>query len=140
MLKSVFRFFLAIHIFVYRLTGGKFGGKVQGLSVLLLTTSGRKTGKKRTTPLGYFKDDGGYVITGSNAGFDTHPAWFHNLRSDPRATIEVNDQRFEVRAEIAGAEKRDKLWARLIALAPGYADYAKKTSREIPLVILRPLK
>jgi deazaflavin-dependent oxidoreductase (nitroreductase family) len=59
-------------------------------------------------------EKGGYVITASNAGLDTHPGWFHNLRSDPLATIEVNDQRFEVRAEIAGPEKRDQLWARLI--------------------------
>lgn len=138
MFKSIFRIFLALHIFFYRLTGGKFGGKVQGLPVLLLTTSGRKTGKKRTTPLGYFKEDGGYVITASNAGFDTHPAWYHNLRGDPHATIEVNDQRYDVRAEIAGEEKRDQLWAKLITLAPGYANYEKKTRRKIPLVILRP--
>lgn len=135
--KAIFRFFLGIHIFTYRLTGGKFGGKVRGLPVLLLTTSGRKTGKKRTIPLGYFKEAGGYVITASNAGFDAHPAWFHNLRSNPRATIEVDDQRFEVRAEIAAGEKRDQLWARLVSLAPGYAGYARKTRRVIPLVVLR---
>ena len=117
MAKSFLRFFLAIYVFLYRLTAGKFGNKVQGLPVLLLTATGRKTGKKRTTPLGYFKDDSGYVITGSNAGFDTHPAWFHNLRRDPRATIEVNDQRFEVCAEIAEPDKRGQLWARLMEVA-----------------------
>lgn len=138
MLRSIFRLFLAIHIFFYRLTGGKFGGKVQGLPVLLLTTRGRKTGKKRTTPLGYFTEDGAYIITASNAGLDTHPAWYHNLRSDPHATIEVNDQRYEVHAETAGEEKRDQLWTRLVGLAPGYANYEKKTSRKIPLLILRP--
>jgi deazaflavin-dependent oxidoreductase (nitroreductase family) len=138
MLKSFFRIFMALHIFFYRLTSGKFGGKVQGLPVLLLTTRGRKTGKMRTIPLGYFKEDGGYVITASNAGFDTHPAWYHNLRSNPRATIEINDQRYEVRAEIAADGQRDQLWTRLITLAPGYANYEKRTSRKIPLVILRP--
>ncbi len=136
--NPVFRFFLALHIYFYRLTRGKFGGKVQGLSILLLTTTGRKTGQKRTTPLGYFKDEGGYVITASNAGADRHPAWFLNLQADPHVIIDVKDKRFEVRAEIAGMEKRDQLWARLISLSPGYASYARKTRREIPLVILRP--
>jgi F420H(2)-dependent quinone reductase len=135
--KSIFKIFTTIHVFFYRLTGGKFGGKVRGLPVLLLTTRGRKTGKERTTPLGYFQEDGGYVITASNNGADTHPAWFLNLRSDPHAAIEINDQRFEVGAEIAGPEKRGDLWTKLIAQAPGYTDYARKTTREIPLVILR---
>ena len=140
--KALFRLFkiiMAISVFLYRLTGGKVGGKVQGLQVLLLSTIGRKTGKRRTTPLGYFEHDGGYVIIGSNAGFDTHPAWFHNLRSNPQATIQVKDKQFEVRAEIAEPEERDKLWARLMELAPSYANYAKRTSRVIPLVILRSL-
>src|SRR5574341_1013026 len=139
MLKSLFRFLMAIAVFLYRLTDGKFGGRVQGLRVLLLTTTGRKTGKKRTTPLGYFEDDGSYVIIGSNAGFETHPAWFLNLKSNPRATIQVKDRQFQVNAEIAGPEKRERLWARLIELAPSYANYAKRTRREIPLVILRPI-
>lgn len=130
---------MAIAVFFYRLTDGKFGGTVQGLRVLLLTTIGRKSGIKRTTPLGYFDESGGYVIIGSNAGFDTHPAWFLNLKSNPRATIQVKDRQFEVNAEIAGPEKRGRLWARLIELAPSYANYAKRTRREIPLVILRPI-
>ena len=140
MVKSLFRRFLALYVFLYRLTGGKFGGKVQGLRVLLLTTTGRKTGKKRTTPLGYFEHDGGYVIIGSNAGFDTHPAWFHNLKGNPHATVEVNDKQFEANAEIVGPDERGQLWARLIEAAPAYANYANKTSREIPLVALRPVK
>jgi deazaflavin-dependent oxidoreductase (nitroreductase family) len=143
MVKSLFRlfkYFMAISVFLYRLTGGKFGGKMQGLRVLLLTTTGRKTGKKRTTPLGYFEQDGGYVIIASNAGFDTHPAWFHNLRSNPRAAIQVNDRQFEVSAEIAGVQKRGQLWERLMELSPSYANYAKRTRREIPLVILRPVQ
>jgi deazaflavin-dependent oxidoreductase (nitroreductase family) len=138
MMKTVFRIFMALHIFFYRLTRGKFGGKVQGLPILLLTTRGRKTGKKRTTPLGYFEEDGGYVITASNAGMDTHPAWYHNLRSDPHATIEVNDRQVEVQAEVVGEEQRDRLWKKLITLSPGYAGYETKTSRKIPLVLLRP--
>ncbi len=139
MLKSLFRSVMALAVFLYRLSGGKIGGRVQGLRVLLLTTTGRKTGKKRTTPLGYFEQDGGYVIIGSNAGFDTHPAWFLNLRSTPRATIQINDRQLEVDAEIAGPKQRGQLWSRLMELAPSYTSYAKRTSREIPLVILRPV-
>ncbi len=139
MVKSFIRLALTIYVFFYRLTNGRFGGKVQGLRVLLLTTTGRKSGKQRTTPLGYFEHDGGYVIIGSNAGFDTHPAWFQNLRSNPRATIQVSGQQFEVSAEIAGPDKRGQLWARLMELAPSYANYAKRTRREIPLVTLRPV-
>jgi deazaflavin-dependent oxidoreductase (nitroreductase family) len=140
MVKSLFRRFLAVYVFLYRLTGGKFGGKVQGLRVLLLTTTGRKTGRKRTTPLGYFEHDGGYVIIGSNAGFDTHPAWFHNLKGSPHATVEVNDRQFEASAEVVGPDERGQLWARLVEIAPAYANYANKTSREIPLVTLRSVK
>jgi F420H(2)-dependent quinone reductase len=140
MVKSIFRRFLAIYVFLYRLTGGKFGGRVQGLRVLLLTTTGRKTGKKRTTPLGYFEHDGGYIIIGSNAGSDAHPAWFHNLKGNPHATVEVDDRQFEASAEIVGPDGRGQLWTRLIAVAPAYANYAHKTSREIPLVALRAAK
>ena len=127
---------MAIAVLLYRLTGGRFGGKVLGLRVLLLTTTGRKTGKQRTTPLGYFEQDGGYVIIGSNAGSDTHPGWFHNLRSDPHVTVEVKNKQSEASAEIAGTDRRGQLWSQLIELAPGYSNYAKRTSREIPVVIL----
>jgi deazaflavin-dependent oxidoreductase (nitroreductase family) len=140
MTRIFFKVFTGIHAFFYRLSGGRFAGKVQGLRVLLLTTTGRKTGKARTTPLGHFEHDGGYVIIASNAGFDAHPDWFLNLKSSPHAAIQVGDKKLNVSAEIAGADKRDQLWSRLIQLAPGYAGYEKKTSRVIPIVILRPLK
>ena len=97
MAKSFFRLFMALGTYLYKISNGKIGGRISGLQVLLLTTTGRKTGKKRTTPLGYFKDqEGGYVIIGSNAGFDTHPAWFHNLTSQPHVTIQIKDKELEV--------------------------------------------
>ena len=138
MRRLLFKLVSAIHVFVYRLTGGKFGGEIRGFQLLLLTTTGRKTGEKRTIPLGYFAHDGGYVIIGSNAGSDSHPAWFRNLRGQPRATIQVKKRRFEVSAKTAQGDERRRLWARLMEVAPGYANYANRTSREIPLVILRP--
>lgn len=140
MIKKFFRFALNIFVSLYRLTRGKFGGRVQGLPVMLLRTIGRKTGRERTTPLGYFMEDGNYIITASNAGLDTHPGWFHNLRANPHVTIEIKDQQLEAEAEVAAPEKRRALWSQLISLSPWYANYPKKTTREIPLVILHPLK
>ncbi|MCC7352647.1 MAG: nitroreductase family deazaflavin-dependent oxidoreductase [Anaerolineae bacterium] len=131
---------MTIHVFLYRLTGGKVGGKVRGFPLLLLTTTGRKTGKRRTTPLGYFEHEGGYVVIASNAGLETHPAWFHNLRSNPRATVQINEKQLAVDAKTATADKRDLLWARLLELSPSYGYYAKRIKREIPVVTLTPVK
>ena len=140
MINTFFHFLHDLSIFLYRRTHGKIGGRVQGLSVLLLQTTGRKTGKEHITPVGYFMDGGNYIITASNAGRNTHPAWFHNLRANPRVTIEIKDQQMEVEAEVAASEKRKALWSRLTSLSPHYATYAQKTTREIPLVILHPLQ
>lgn len=139
--KFFMKFFMGIGTTLYKTSGGKIGGRIPGLDVLLLTTMGRKTGKQRTTPLGYFKDkEGSYIIIGSNAGFNTHPAWFHNLMSQPRLTIQVKDRQLEANAEVAGPDKRSQLWARLVELAPFYDNYTKKTNREIPVVILHPVQ
>lgn len=140
MFRTFFRFILNIFVSLYRFTHGQFGGRVQGLPVLLLGTIGRKTRKERTTPLGYFMDDGNYIVTASNAGRDTQPGWFHNLRANPHVTIEIKDRQVEAEAEVAAPEKRRALWSQLISLSPWYANYAKKTTREIPLVILHPMK
>jgi deazaflavin-dependent oxidoreductase (nitroreductase family) len=137
-MRIVFKLVVGLHVFFYRLTRGRFGGQVGSLRVLLLTTTGAKTGKTHTTALSFFEDDGAYVIVGSNAGFATHPAWFHNLKRNPRAMIEINDKQLPVEAAIAGPDKRRELWARLIELAPGYQAYANRTRREIPIVLLRP--
>jgi deazaflavin-dependent oxidoreductase (nitroreductase family) len=138
MRKWLFTLIPKIHVFLYRLTNGRLGGEIMGLPLLLLTTTGRKSGKERTVPLAYLKDGANYVITASNAGLPTHPAWFWNLTSNPQATIQVKDVRQAVVAEEAGPEERSRLWAQLIEVAPGYANYQKSTPREIPMVILRP--
>ena len=141
MARSFFRIFMAIGTQLYKISRGRIGGRLSGLNVLLLTTTGRKSGKQRTTPLGYFRDEeGSYIIIGSNAGFNTHPAWFHNLKHQPHVTIQVKDKQLEVNAEVAGPDKRNQLWARLVELAPFYDNYTKKTSREIPVVILHPVQ
>ena len=140
MLRKFFHFVRELSISLYRRTKGKIGGQVRGLPVLLLRTIGRKTGQERITPLGYFMDENNYIITASNAGRDTYPGWFHNLRANPHVTIEIKDQQFEAEAEVSSPEKRSALWSRLISLSPAYGKYANKTTREIPLVILHPLK
>ena len=85
-------------------------------------------------------DAGNYIITASNAGRDRYPAWFHNLRAGPHLKIEIKDRQLEAEAEVASSEKRGLLWSQLISLSPAYANYTKRTNREIPLVILHPLK
>src|SRR5258708_8684129 len=125
---------LKVIVFLYRSTGGRIGGKVQGLPVLLLTTTGRKSGKPRTVPLGYLRDGSTYVIIASYGGLPRHPAWFFNLQSHPEATIQAKNFQVQVRAEPANPEKKRDLWARLLEVAPGYAHYQNPTNLHIPLL------
>jgi len=129
-----------VMVFLYNVSGGRIGGKMGKVPVLLLTTTGRKTGKQRTLPLVYIMDDSDYVITASAGGADKHPGWFFNIRGNPQATIQVKDERIKVTAEIAEKEKKSELWARLVEVAPNFAGYEKRTSREIPMVILHPVE
>jgi deazaflavin-dependent oxidoreductase (nitroreductase family) len=138
MAKLFFRFFNRVHIFFYRLTSGRFGGRVQGLRVLLLTTKGRKTGIDRTVPLGSFEDGGAYIVIASNAGSDAHPGWFINLRSQPKVRVQIGAKPMEAEARILEGSERERLWGRLVALSPGYTRYEKSTERVIPLIALRP--
>ena len=131
---------LKVMVFLYNVSGGRIGGKMGKVPVLLLTTTGRKSGKQRTLPLIYIMDDSAYVITASAGGADKHPGWFFNIRSNPQATIQVKDAHIKVKAEVAGQEKKSELWARLVEVAPNFAGYEKRTSREIPMVILHPVE
>jgi deazaflavin-dependent oxidoreductase (nitroreductase family) len=139
MLRLLLKVMTPVSVFLYRMSGGAIGGKRGGLPVLLLTSVGRKSGKPRTIPLGYLREGDAYVIIASNAGLPHPPAWLFNLRSHPEATIEVKRSRMQVRAETADPAKTRELWTRLKEIAPGYATYQKRTSREIPMVILHPV-
>ena len=138
-MKLFLKLVLSIYIFLYRLTSGAIGGQMAGLKVLLLTTTGRKTGQLRTTPLGYFKQDNNFVIIASNGGADRNPAWFYNLKSNPQVTIQIGKQQLAAKAEPADSEKRQQLWTELVKRAPAYEHYMQRTKREIPMVILQPL-
>lgn len=137
-MKFMTKLWMAIHVALYRMSKGKVMGSFSGSRVLLLSTTGRKSGKTHTVPLGCFDHKDGYVIVASNAGQPTHPAWYHNLKSDPRVTIQLLDQVIPVTAQVLTGETRAQAWRNVIAVAPGYAAYETKTTREIPLVLLRP--
>lgn len=136
--KWFWQVFTGFHSWMYRATGGRFGSQMRGFNVLLLTTVGRKTGKRRTLPLGYIRDSERYVVIASNGGLDRHPAWYFNLQHNPNVMIQVREQELAVQATTARGDERRRLWAQLLAEAPGYGDYQTRTSREIPLVILQP--
>jgi F420H(2)-dependent quinone reductase len=139
MLKFIGKLVFSLSNFLYRSSGGRIAGRMNGGDVLLLTTTGRKTGKQRTLPLIYIRDGSAYVITASAGGADKNPGWFFNVRSNPQATIQVKDKQIKVLAEVAEPEKRSELWAQLVAKMPFYTRYEKRTSRQIPMVILRPV-
>jgi deazaflavin-dependent oxidoreductase (nitroreductase family) len=124
------------HIARYRETGGREGHDWRGTSTLLLTTKGRRSGEERTTPLIYGRHDGEYLIVASRGGADDPPAWYLNLRAEPRAEIQVRDERFPVRARDATPDEKPELWRIMTAEWPDYDNYQRKTDREIPVVVL----
>ena len=125
------------HAGVYRATGGKLFGRMGKSPILLLNTVGRKTGRKRTSPLLYVMDGEDFVIIASKGGAPTHPAWYLNLKANPDATVEVGDREVRVRAEEVDSEEKVRLWQKMIEMYPTYDDYQTKTKREIPLLVLR---
>jgi deazaflavin-dependent oxidoreductase (nitroreductase family) len=131
-----FRILGGTHRRVYRLTGGKIGGRIGKLPVLLLTTIGRKSGKPRTQPLAYTRVGDGYAVIASKGGAAQHPLWYLNLRANRLAEVTVGRDTHEVRARDAEGEERERLWRALADLYPGYDRYAQKTSRRIPVVVL----
>lgn len=135
----MFKLVISLANFLYRRSGGRIGGKMNGGDVLLLTTTGRKTGKQRTLPLIYFMDGLAYVITASAGGAPSNPGWFFNLSSNPHAVIQVKEKQITVMAEIADPDKKRALWTQLVASLPFYEKYRQKTAREIPMVILHPV-
>jgi F420H(2)-dependent quinone reductase len=127
---------LATQVWIYRRTKGRRAGSVRGTPVLLLTTTGRKSGERRTRPVGYLPDGERFLVCGSNGGSDRSPAWSLNLRSHPDATVEVGARTLPVTAsEITGAEY-EAAWARYVAAYPGFAGYRTKTQRHLPIFAL----
>jgi deazaflavin-dependent oxidoreductase (nitroreductase family) len=125
------------HVERYRATGGKEGHDWRGTTVLLLTTTGHRSGKTRTTPLIYQQDgDDRYVVVASQGGAPDHPGWFKNLMADPHAQLQVWADQFEATATVAEGEERERLWQLMAATWPAYDKYQTRTDREIPVVVL----
>ncbi len=128
-------------VMLYHLTGERAyrGSADSPAGFLKLTTTGRKSGKQRSAHLIYIRDGSAYVVIASNGGKPRYPGWFFNVQSLPQVTLHVHDTQVSAVAEVAGPDKRRELWARLLEIAPFYAGYEKRASREIPMVILRPV-
>ena len=131
------RLFGEEHVRRYRETGGQVGHIwKEGSTTLLLTTTGRRSGEPRTTPLIYARDGDRYVIVASQGGAPKHPNWYENLSRDPEVEVQVLDEVFPAHARTAEGEERERLWAKANEVWPHYEEYRKRTSRAIPVVVL----
>lgn len=129
----------AVHRVLYRASGGRIGAHIWSLPVILLTTTGRTTGKPRTTPLCALPHTDGFVVIASFGGMDNPPAWWLNLERNPEATVQIGRDRQRVTARTTSGDERERLWAQVVERAPGYLVYARRTTRVIPVVVLRRL-
>lgn len=111
-------------------------GMFKGAPLLLLTTTGAKSGKPRTNPLAYTRDGDRLVIIASKGGAPTNPDWYHNLVANPTASVEVGTETFPIRAQVAAGAERDRLYGQMAAQMPGFAEYQRQTTRRIPVVVL----
>jgi deazaflavin-dependent oxidoreductase (nitroreductase family) len=121
----------------FRANDGVVGGPFEGATLLLLTTTGAKSGQPRLSPLAYLTIDGKTIIVGSKAGADTNPHWVHNLRANPRAHVEIGTDTYDVVARELPEDERDATYPKVVAVAPGFGDYQSKTDRVIPLFELQ---
>ena len=138
LVRSATRYLGALHRLVYRASGGRIGGRLWDLPVVLLTTTGRQSGKQRTVPLCSLRDGDDIVVIASYGGLDRPPAWWLNLEANPQAELLSGRVRRTVTARKADPDERARLWAEVTRRAPGYLEYERRTTREIPVVILQP--
>ncbi|MEX0664903.1 MAG: nitroreductase family deazaflavin-dependent oxidoreductase [Acidimicrobiia bacterium] len=120
----------------FRANGGKVGGPFKGAHLLLLHTTGAKSGQERVAPLAYRKEGDGLAVFGSKAGAHTHPDWYHNVLANPDVTVEVGTEEFSARARVAEGEERDRIWEAQKRDIPYVAEYEQKTDRQIPVIVL----
>lgn len=120
----------------FHANGGKVGGRFAGTDILILTTTGRKSGQMRWHPLAYSRDGERYIIAASKGGAPTSPDWYFNLMANPSTVIEVGAEVIPVVATVAEGAERDRLYAQHAAKMPGFKDYEKNTTRTIPVVVL----
>ena len=135
---KVFQVGADLNVRLYRMSGGRIGGRMQKAKVLLLHHVGRKSGKTRVTPLLFLPDGERLVVVASKGGTDKNPAWFYNLMAAPETTVEVGRDTRRVRARRASDEERAQLWPRLVEIYSSYESYQRYTDRQIPVVVLDP--
>jgi deazaflavin-dependent oxidoreductase (nitroreductase family) len=138
LVRSATKYLGAAHRLLYRLSGGRVGGRLWDLPVVLLTTTGRKSGKQRTVPLCSLRAGDDVVVIASYGGLDRPPAWWLNLEANPHGELRTGRERRAVTARNAAPDERARLWAEVTARAPGYLEYERRTTRQIPVVILQP--
>lgn len=136
--RAIIRGLWRIHRRIYILTGGRIGGRIAGMPVLLLITRGHRSGRARTVALTYLPDGHNFVVIASNGGAPRHPEWFQNLRTHPEAQVQVARRVVSVTAREAGGDERERLWMQAVRAYRGYAAYQRRTSRRIPTVVLEP--
>lgn len=134
--RALIRGFGRLHAWVYEASDGRLGAKLKGLPMLLLVTTGRKSGEPRTAPLLYLPDGERCVVVASYYGAPNDPVWYKNLQANPRCRVRAGRRRFEATARTAQGEERSDLWKRLVDLYADYADYQRRTDRQIPVVVL----
>ncbi len=120
----------------FRANGGAVGGQFEGAPMVLLHSTGAKSGQERVNPVVYAADGDRFVVFASKAGADTNPDWYHNLVANPETVVEVGTETIPVVARVAEGDERDRLWSRQKESMPGFADYEQKTTRRIPVVVL----
>lgn len=122
----------------FRANNGKVGGPFEGATLLLLHSTGAKSGKERVNPLMYLKDNDRYVIIASKAGADSHPDWYYNVTANPEVSIEVGSEKLDAVATVAEEPERTRLYGKMEAKSSGFTEYKNKTSRVIPVIVLTP--
>jgi deazaflavin-dependent oxidoreductase (nitroreductase family) len=135
-MKALWKLFNKTHVWLYRSSDGKRASKMAGQDVILLTTSGRKSGVERTVPVIGFEDGNDRVVVASKGGSPEHPAWFLNLKANPDVTVQVGSDVYRATAVITPPEERARLWKKVKSEMPQFGSYEKKTSRVIPIVRL----
>jgi deazaflavin-dependent oxidoreductase (nitroreductase family) len=137
--RDASRLFGDQHVRRYRETDGEHGHDWRGASILLLTTTGRRSGEPRTHALIYGRDGEDYLVVASKGGSDKPPGWFANLQANPEVEVQVLGDRFRAHARVATPDEKPRMWAEMVSHWPAYDEYQTRTSREIPVVVLERL-
>ena len=124
----------------FRTNGGKVGGRFKGKTLVLLHTQGAKTKRERVNPVASVKDDRRYVVIASKGGAPTHPDWYHNLVANPFVTVEAGKETFQARADVVGEPERTRLYNKMVEMMPAFDTYRRNTKRQIPVIVLTPMK